>query len=245
MKKLLFIISLAVLHTVAFAQQFTLEADSLTQEEMKAMKEKIIVTDKDALLSKSFFKKWEKASAQYARSHSNPKIDSICQKVFTLVNDSIEKYVKEKQFYKEDNCKYTVIPSAVKVQVFDGDYKPTEFGFNMIVNLSALRYYIPHIVSKRPLLYDFPTIHKVRENYLSETEDEMEVRENELRRYIPADFGSNGSWHLCTMPIINSIKIYHNGVMVDARITCWESRELFLPYGSDEIETLQIRMPAY
>ena len=104
MRKILFIISLAVLLILSFVllrngvftqKDSVLETDSLTQKERKQLQEKIIMTDKDTLLSEAFFRKWEEESAEYARSHSNPMIDSIYQKVFTHIVNTFKKRASE------------------------------------------------------------------------------------------------------------------------------------------------------
>ena len=263
MRKILFIISLAVLPILSFVllsngvftqKDSVLETDSLTLKERKQLQKKIIMTDKDTLLSEAFFRKWEEASAEYARSHSNPMIDSIYQKVFTYIVDSFKKRASEDPTYEVENTKYIVLPCYLKVceedtvveestehanknikeavigniHLIDGNYERVASG-----------YYVPHIKSDKPVLYDFPTIHNLMEKYLNENEDEMKNRRKEIedQNYIPiAPHHWERGWYFNSMPIIYRICIYHNkGVGVYTRTSWCTGSDYFLPAKSDEI----------
>lgn len=255
MRKILFIIFLAVLLILSFVllrngvftqKDSVLETDSLTLKERKQLQKKIIVTDKDTILSEAFFRKWEEASAEYARSHSNPMIDSIYQKVFTHIIDSFEERASED--------KYIVLPCYLNVCEEDtvveestehakGDLKTTVIGHDYVIDGNYERvasgYYVPHIKSDKPVLYDFPTIHNLIEEYLNENEDEMKNRRREIknRKYIPiAPRHWGKSWHFNSMPIIYRICFFKNkGVGVYTRTSWWAGSDFFLPAKSDEI----------
>lgn len=264
MRKILFIIFLTVLLIISFVllrngvftqKDSILETDSLTQKEIKQLQKKIIVTDKDTLFSEAFFRKWEEASTEYARSHSNPMIDSIYQKVFTHIVDSLKKRASEDPTYKKvENTKYIVLPCYLEVWEEDtvveqstehanGNLKVAELGVGDIIDGHYERvangYYIPHIKSDKPVLYDFPTIHNLMEKYLYENEDEMKYRRKEIenQKYIPiAPHHWGKGWYFYSMPIIYRICFCNNkGVGVYTR-TSWCARsDYFLPAKSDEI----------
>ena len=264
MRKILFIISLAVLLILSFVllrngvftqKDSVLETDSLTQKEIKQLQKKIIVTDKDTLFSEAFFRKWEEASAEYARSHSNPMIDSIYQKVFTYIVDSFKKRASKDPTYKKvENTKYIVLPCYLEVWEEDTvveqstehankNIKVAELGVGCIIDghyeRVARGYYVPHIKSDKPVLYDFPTIHNLMEKYLNENEDKMKNRRKEIedQNYIPiAPHHWERGWYFNSMPIIYRICIYHNkGVGVYTRTSWCAGSDYFLPAKSDEI----------
>lgn len=265
MRKILFIISLAVLLIISFVllrngvftqKDSILETDSLTQKERKQLQEKIIITDKDTLLSEAFFRKWEEASAEYARSHSNPMIDSIYQKVFTHIVNSFKKRASEDPTYKVENTKYIVLPCNLEIWEWEEDtvveqstehanknIKEAVIGNIHLIDGNYERvasgYYVPHIKSDKPVLYDFPTIHNLMEKYLNENEDEMKNRRKEIedQNYIPiAPHHWERGWYFNSMPIIYRICIYHNkGVGVYTRTSWCAGSDYFLPAKSDEI----------
>lgn len=264
MKKLLFIISLAVLLILSFVLlrngafspiETGLEADSLTEMEMKKWEKKQIVTKDDSVLSDVFFKKWEEASAKYARLHSNPKIDSIYNKVFTYITDSLKKKALEYGDYGPDNTKYIVLPRQVMVCAFDTVVEQSSECTNSNRKVAvvirpaylpgykcvATNYYIPHITSDKPVLYDFPTIHNALENYLYEDRDKIIERRKgiEKRGYIPvASHHWGDGWYFVSMPIINCIYIYDKGVVATTRTSWSEGCTIFFPSGSDDIEEI-------
>lgn len=270
MKKLLFIISLAVLLILSFVLlrngafspiETGLEADSLTEMEMKKWEKKQIVTKDDSVLSDVFFKKWEEASAKYARYarlHSNPEIDSIYQKVFTYITDSLEKRALKYKDYKIDNTKYIVLPCQVKVCTFDTVVEQSSkrtnrnrkeavvvrHGYLPGYECVATNNYIPHITSDKPVLYDFPTIHKALENYLDEDKDKKENKKERTigikkSGYIPiAHYHWGDGWYFVSMPIINCIYIYDKGVVATTRTSWSEGCTIFFPLGSDDIEEI-------
>ena len=264
MRKILFIIFLAVLLIISFVllrngvftqKDSILETDSLTQKERKQLQEKIIMTDKDTLLSEAFFRKWEEASAKYACSHSNPMIDSIYQRVFTYIVDSFKKRASEDPTYKKvENTKYIVLPCYLEVWEEDTiveqsteqsnkNLKVAELGVGDIIDghyeRVASGYYVPHIKSGKPVLYDFPTIHNLMEKYLDENEDEMKYRRKEIenQKYIPiAPHHWGKGWYFYSMPIIYRICFCNNkGVGVYTRTSWWSGSDFFLPAKSDEI----------
>ena len=262
MRKILFIISLAVLLILSFVllrngvftqKDSVLETDSLTQKERKQLQEKIIMTDKDTLLSEAFFRKWEEASTEYARSHSNPMIDSIYQKVFTYLVHSFEERASEDSTYEVENTRYIVLPCYLEVWEKDTvveqsrehankKLKEAVIGHAMVdgnYKRVASGYYVPHIKYDKPVLYDFPTIHNLMEKYLNENEDEMKNRRKEIedQNYIPiASHHWERGWYFNSMPIIYRICIYHNkGVGVYTRTSWCTGSDFFLPAKSDEI----------
>lgn len=256
MKKLLFIISLAILLILSFVLlrngafspiETGLEADSLTEMERKKWEKKQIVTKDDSLLSDAFFKKWEEASAKYARLHSNPKIDSIYNKVFTYVQDSIYKLASDKATCRGKDTKYIVLPCQVMVCAFDTVVDQTPQPIEIKIGYSipgyetmARGYYIPHITSNKPILYDFPTIHKALEKYINEDKDKIEDRINEIENLnkIPVGIHHWGKdWLFYSMPTIYIIDIYKNkGVVVNVSTSYWAGCSLFLSEGREEIE---------
>ena len=255
MRKISFILFLALslilffllLRNGAFSQrESTAEADSLTQNEMKQWAKKKIVKNKDSLLSEAFFDKWEQASAKYARLHSNPKIDSIYQKIFTYVRDSISKHDPYGDRAWEADCKYIVLPCLVDVCDYDTmkeqdtkDYrKEAIVGRNLPgYELKTSRYYIPHIASDKPVLYDFPSIREVLEKYIDKNEDEVRDRVKELRKYFPVDSYHWGhGWYFSSMPIIFRINLYDKCVIVNTRTSWCTGGDFYLPLGSDEIK---------
>lgn len=262
MRKILFIIFLAVLPILSFVllsngvftqKDSVLETDSLTLKERKQLQKKIIVTDKDTLLSEAFFRKWEEASAEYARSHSNPMIDSIYQKVFTYIVDSFKKRASEDPTYEVENTKYIVLPCYLEIWEWEEDtvveqstdehdnnnLKVTEIGLDCLIDGNYERvasgYYVPHIKSDKPVLYDFPTIHNLMEKYLNKNKKRRKKIEN--RKYIPiAPHHWGKGWYFNTMPIINRISFYKNkGIGVYTRTSWWTGCDFFLPAKSDEI----------
>ena len=263
MRKILFIIFLAVSLIISFVllrngvftqKDSVLETDSLTQKEIKQLQKKIIVTDKDTLFSEAFFRKWEEASTEYARSHSNPMIDSIYQKVFTYLVHSFEERASEDSTYEVENTRYIVLPCYLEVWEEDTvveqstehankNIKVAELGVGDIIDghyeRVASGYYVPHIKSDKPVLYDFPTIHNLMEKYLNENEDEMKNRRKEIedQNYIPiAPHHWERGWYFNSMPIIYRICIYHNkGVGVYTRTSWCTGSDYFLPAKSDEI----------
>ena len=265
MRKILFIIFLAVLLIISFVllrngvftqKDSILETDSLTQKERKQLQEKIIMTDKDTLLSEAFFRKWEEASAEYARSHSNPMIDSIYQKVFTHIVNSFKKRASEDPTYKVENTKYIVLPCYLEIWEWEEDtvveqstehanknIKEAVIGNIHLIDGNYERvasgYYVPHIKSDKPVLYDFPTIHNLMEKYLYENEDEMKYRRKEIedQNYIPiAPHHWGKGWYFYSMPIIYRICFCNNkGVGVYTRTSWWSGSDFFLPAKSDEI----------
>lgn len=260
MRKILFIIFLAVLPILSFVllsngvftqKDSVLETDSLTLKERKQLQKKIIVTDKDTILSEAFFKKWEEASAEYARSHSNPMIDSIYQKVFTYIVDSFKIRASEDPTYEVENTKYIVLPCHLKVceedtvveqstdEYDNNNLKVTEIGLDCLIDGNYERvasgYYVPHIKSDKPVLYDFPTIHNLMEKYLNKNKNRRKKIEN--RKYIPiAPYHWGKGWYFNTMPIIYRISFYKNkGIGVYTRTSWWKGCDFFLPAKSDEI----------
>ena len=261
MRKILFIISLAVLLILSFVllrngvftqKDSILETDSLTQKERKQLQEKIIMTDKDTLFSEAFFRKWEEASTEYARSHSNPMIDSVYQKVFTYIVDSFKKRASEDPTYKVENTKYIVLPCYLEIWEWEedtfveqstehanGNLKVVELGVGDIIDGNYERvasgYYVPHIKSDKPVLYDFPTIHNLMEKYLNKNKNRRKKIEN--RKYIPiAPYHWGKGWYFNTMPVINRISFYKNkGIGVYTRTSWWTGCDFFLPAKSDEI----------
>ena len=262
MRKILFIIFLAVLPILSFVllsngvftqKDSVLETDSLTLKERKQLKKKIIVTNKDTILSEAFFKKWEEASAEYARSHSNPMIDSIYQKVFTYLVHSFEERASEDPTYEVENTRYIVLPCYLEVWEKDTvveqsrehankKLKEAVIGHAMVdgnYKRVASGYYVPHIKSDKPVLYDFPTIHNLMEEYLHKNEDEIKYRRKEIenRKYIPiAPHHWGRGWYFNSMPIIYRISFYKNkGIGVYTRTSWWTGCDFFLPAKSDEI----------
>ena len=258
MRKILFIIFLAVLLILSFVllsngvftqKDSVLETDSLTQKEIKQLQEKIIVTDKDTILSEAFFRKWEEASTEYARSHSNPMIDSIYQKVFTYIVDSFKIRASEDPTYEVENTKYIVLPCYLKVCEEDTvveqstehankNIKEAVIGHAMVdgnYERVASGYYVPHIKSDKPVLYDFPTIHNLMEKYLNKNKNRRKKIENQ--KYIPiAPYHWGKGWYFNTMPIINRISFYKNkGIGVYTRTSWCTGSDFFLPAKSDEI----------
>lgn len=263
MRKILFIIFLAVLPILSFVllrngvftqKDSILETDSLTLKERKQLQKKIIVTDKDTLFSEAFFRKWEEASAEYARSHSNPMIDSIYQKIFTYIVDSFKKRASEDPTYKKvENTKYIVLPCYLEIWEWEKDtvveqstdehdnnnLKVTEIGLDCLIDGNYERvasgYYVPHIKSDKPVLYDFPTIHNLMEKYLNKNKNRRKKIEN--RKYIPiAPHHWGKGWHFNSMPIIYRISFYKNkGIGVYTRTSWWAGSDYFLPAKSDEI----------
>ena len=260
MRKILFIIFLAVLLILSFVllrngvftqKDSVLETDSLTRKEIKQLQKKIIVTDKDTLFSEAFFRKWEEASTEYARSHSNPMIDSIYQKVFTYIVDSFKKRASEDPTYKKvENTKYIVLPCYLEVWEWEEDTvveqsteHVKEFLLDDLIDGNYERvasgYYVPHIKSDKPVLYDFPTIHNRIEKYLYKKKKDIKHRRKEIEdlNYIPIAHHHWGKgWYFNSMPIINRIYFYKNkGVGVYTRTSWWSGSDFFLPAKSDEI----------
>lgn len=260
MRKILFIIFLAVLPILSFVllsngiftqKDSVLETDSLTLKERKQLQEKIIVTDKDTLFSEAFFRKWEEASAEYARSHSNPMIDSIYQKVFTYIVDSFKKRASEDPTYEVENTKYIVLPCYLEIWEWEEDtvveqstehanknIKEAVIGHAMVdgnYKRVASGYYVPHIKSDKPVLYDFPTIHNLMEKYLNKNKNRR--KEIEDQNYIPiAPYHWGKGWYFNTMPIIYRISFYKKkGIGVYTRTSWWTGCDFFLPAKSDEI----------
>ena len=261
MRKILFIISLAVLLILSFVllrngvftrKDSVLETDSLTLKERKQLQKKIIVTDKDTILSEAFFRKWEEASAEYARSHSNPMIDSIYQKVFTYIVDSFKKRASEDPTYEVENTKYIVLPCYLEIWEWEEDtvveqstehanknIKEAVIGNIHLIDGNYERvasgYYVPHIKSDKPVLYDFPTIHNLMEKYLNKNKNRRKKIENQ--KYIPiAPYHWGQGWYFKTMPIINRISFYKNkGIGIYTRTSWWKGCDFFLPAKSDEI----------
>ena len=177
-------------------------------------------------------------------------IDSIYQKVFTYIVDSFKIRASEDPTYEVENTKYIVLPCYLKVCEEDtvveqstehanGNLKVVELGVGDIIDGNYERvasgYYVPHIKSDKPVLYDFPTIHNLMEKYLNKNKNRRKKIEN--RKYIPiAPHHWERGWYFNTMPIINRISFYKNkGIGVYTRTSWWTGCDFFLPAKSDEI----------
>lgn len=241
MKRFSIIFTLLVLPLVSMAQHsLVIDTDSITMlqyQEAQARAAKITFED----LTENSFQSWEMLSAAYGQSHSSPMIDSIYQRVFYHLYDTTS------------STRYIVLPDRVSVEYFDTvvvkpnnsdwvDYADVyeESGYAEW-RLLAKGEYVPHIVSAKPILYDFDTIHTqlsqiiggiVKGDSVSEI-DKKKV--NKLRKYIPAVYGHwGGYWHFVTMPQIYKVQIYHNGAIVSFRNSWCGGGTLFLPSDSNE-----------
>lgn len=242
---LILITSWVLLHIYYSQPDSSLEADLLTLEEIKNLKEKTITpTDKDIVSSETFFSKWEKASTEYARSHSNSKIDSIYQKIIIhiLNSDKINKFNGIRDPH------YIVLPSEVLVCICDTIDQQTQKdnqrkGITPIClpgyKIVASGYQIPHIVSDKSVLYDFPSIHNELKKYLNEIKEEEErnAKINHLRKYIPVEYFTwRKYFNIVSYPEITRICIYKHGIGVYTHISLDQGLDFFLPNGSDKIE---------
>ena len=250
MRNILLVLFIALLHSAGFAQKhLALEADSLTIKEINVLKEKIIVTDEDTLLSDTFFNKWKQASEEYARSHSNPMIDSIYMKMYMHLKDTVENgdngysYETEEEAMQKrairNNCKYMLLPINVNVCVYDNVVQDCgTYYWGSDDKLVDKRCYVPHITSDKPILYDFPTIHEDLEKYLCKTNDKEQIKKRRgiLQQYMQVERQHwNDKWYFVTMPFFTTIDIYRNGIIIYCRTSWCQGGSFFLPNGSEKI----------
>lgn len=241
MKRFSIIFTLLVLPLVSMAQHsLVIDTDSITMrqyQEAQARAAKITFDD----LTENNFQSWEMLSVAYEQSHSSPMIDSIYQRVFYYFYDTTS------------STRYIVLPDRVSVEYFDTvvvkhndgdwfDYANVNIESDHAEwRLLARGEYVPHIVSAKPILYDFDTIHTQLSQIIGgfgkgdSISKIHKTKVNKLRKSIPAVYGHwGGYWHFVTMPQIYSIQFYHNGAIVSFRLSWCGGGALFLPSDSNE-----------
>ena len=205
-------------------------------------------------LNDEFFRSWERLSAEYAaQSSADARLDSICQRLFYHFYDTTGK------------AKYLVLPAEVRIRVFDssvmekfdGDrhyYDHYNYGEKERWRFVEERIHVPHIEAEKSILYDIDFIHEQLEHYIGgyimitqEVKERVrkyveidKARETELARFIPVAWAHSGYyWHFASMPMIEIIDVYQNGVVVHIRYSWCTGEACYVPFDSGEIITLE------
>jgi len=185
-------------------------------------------------LKANFFSEWQEQSEKYGSLHKNAVIDSLYQIVFL-------------HYYYPDTNKYTyfVLPMSVEINIYNRNFNDTTGRYS----LSDLKYklmlaskgnYIPHLDTHKPVLYLFDNKYKTLSEYLggisSDVGDDI-IYDNvhDLEQHIEVNYGHwGGYWHFESMPIIEALCIFNNGVLVFLRDTWNSGIDVFIPYGTNE-----------
>lgn len=208
--------------------------DSVTIDELRLINASIPDDTLVSPLTANFFKEWQEQSNKYGSLHNNAVIDSLYQLVFG-------------HYYYLDTTKYTyfVLPLSVKIYIYNRNFKKTT-GWR---NLSDLRYklslslegnFIPHLDTHKPVLYLFDNKYKTLSEYLggisSDIGDDILYKNvHDLEQYIEVNYGHwGGYWYFESMPIIEVLCIYNNGVLAFLRDSWNSGIDVFIPYGSNE-----------
>lgn len=211
-----------------------LSADSISNEQIQQFNSKILLDTLQYPLSPTFFQTWESISHDYAILHNDTSIiNQVFQKVFFHYN------------YKEK--KYYVLPPYVDVRIYRtnldcNDYRITRIKYKIALSLEGK--YIPRLTTTKPVLYLFNSIAKSLSNYLGGIKDDTgrdinEENVQDLRQYIQVNYGHwGGYWHLESMPIINIMCFFNNGVLIFLRDSWHTSIDVFMPYDTNEFIVL-------
>ena len=170
-----------------------------------------------------FYKVWSDVSMEYAATQHDTKCDSLVELVF----EKYKNVVKKKP--------YLVLPSAITVEIYnrEAEEKDISLLFSDFNGPDSTYIVIPHLNTDCKVLYDFEKTRQLLSSYLGKKDSDEKLPEIEKRMYI--HHGHWGGWNTGSVPFIDFIIFFSNGVSIFVRTSWWSGEVIFIPKGTNEI----------